>query len=66
MRSRLEEWCKAKRTIAVNFSAAAGTKLVSTNGTIAEVGDDYMIMTDIYNNTMLVPFAGIAYIELKK
>ncbi len=66
MRTRLEEWRQAKRSIAVNFSASAGTKLISTNGIIAEVGDDFMMLTDIYGNTMLIPFASIAYIELKK
>lgn len=66
MRECLEELARTKRGIAVNFAAAAGTKLVSINGTIATVADDHMVMVDIYGNTMIVPFVSIAYIEIKK
>lgn len=66
MRERLLELANAKKQVAVNFAAAAGGKLVSISGTVAQVGDDHMIMQDIYGNLMLVPFVSIAYIEIKK
>ena len=66
MRERLEEFARNKNQIAVNFAAAFGAKLVSVAGTVAEVGDDYMIMNDIYANVMLIPFGNIACIEIRK
>ncbi|MDR1535334.1 MAG: hypothetical protein LBU64_09595 [Planctomycetota bacterium] len=62
----LEELARDKTKIAVFFSASAGNKLISANGVITEVGADFMVMTDIYGNIMLIPLAGIAYIEIKK
>lgn len=66
MKQRLEELARDKKNISVSFAAAAGGKLVSINGSIASVGDDFMTMTDIYGNTMIVPFASIVFIEIKK
>lgn len=66
MRKYLEALLAEKKAIQVNFAASAGAKLVSISGTIAEVGDDYMILHDIYHNIMFVPFQGIAFIEIKK
>ena len=66
MREKLMQYAAEKKVIGVNFNAAAGGKLVSTSGTIAEVGDDFMMMQDIYGNAMVIPFAAIAYIEVKR
>ena len=66
MRRRLIEFMQGKRQIGVNFPAAAGGKLFSASGTIVEVGDDFIMMQDIYGNAMLVPIASIAFIEVKK
>lgn len=66
LRQRLEAFAQAKQSIGVNFAASAGTKLVSATGTVIEVGDDYFAMNDIYGNSMVVPTAGVAYIEIKK
>lgn len=67
MRERMEELAREKRSIAVNFAAApSGNKLVSINGTIATVSDDHMVVNDMYGNVMIIPFASIAYIEVKK
>lgn len=66
MRDRLNELIVSKKVVAVNFAASAGDKLVSASGTFREVGDDYTIMADIYNNTMMIPLTSIAYIEIKK
>ena len=66
MRQRLEMFAANKQMLAFNFNASAGDKLVSINGTITEVGDDFIMIRDIYSNSMFVPFASIAYIEIKK
>lgn len=66
MRERLLQLAQSKQVIAINFPAAAGGKLLSANGTIKEVGEDHMVMQDIYGNVMIVPFTSIAYIEVKK
>lgn len=66
IRDHLNDLITTKKVVAVNFSASAGDKLVSASGTFKEVGDDYTIMADIYNNTMLIPLVSIAYIEIKK
>ncbi len=66
MRKYLEELAAQKKAIQVNFAASTGNKLVSISGTIREVGDDYMILHDIYGNVMFIPFSGITYIEIKK
>ncbi len=66
MREHLLRIAAEKKVVGVNFQAASGAKLISASGTILEVGDDFMIMQDIYGNTMIVPFMGIAYIEIKR
>ena len=66
MREKLMQYAAEKKVIGVNFNASSGGKLVSTSGTIAEVGDDFMMMQDIYGNAMVIPFSAIAYIEVKR
>lgn len=62
----LQSLIPTKQQVAVNFSAAAGGKLVSASGTVASVGQDYFILLDIYGNSMVVPVHSMAYIEIKK
>ena len=66
MREQLLKLVAENKTVAVYFPAAAGNKLQSATGNIREVGDDYLMMTDIYGNAMLVPLTRISYIEVKK
>lgn len=66
MRERLLQFAESKQVIAINFPAAAGGKLLSATGTVKEVGDDHMVMQDIYANVMIIPFSSIAYIEVKR
>ena len=66
MRQKLEEFAASKAMLAFNFAASAGDKLVSINGYITEVGDNFIIIKDIYHNTMFVPVTSLAYIEIKK
>ncbi len=66
MRARIEQIAAAKKVVSVFFPASSGGKLVNAAGTITEVADDFLILTDIYGNSMLVPYAGISYIEIKK
>lgn len=66
MREKLMQFAAEKKVIGVNFNAAAGGKLVSTSGTIVEVGADFMVMQDIYGNVMIVPFHSIAFLEVKR
>ncbi len=66
MREKLLQFAAEKKVIAVNFSAAAGGKLVSTSGTVVEVGADFITMQDIYGNMMIIPFQAIAYLEVKR
>lgn len=66
MRQRIEVLITEKKQVGVNFAAGAGTKLISISGTIVAVGNDHFLINDIYGNSMMVPFSGIAYIEIKK
>ena len=66
MRQILEGLIQSRQQVGVNFSAGAGTKLISTSGIVVEVGEDYFMLHDIYGNSMLVPTASVAYIEIKK
>jgi hypothetical protein len=66
MREKLLQFAAEKKVIGVNFNAAAGGKLISASGTITEVGADFMVMMDIYNNAMIIPFQSIAYLEVKR
>ncbi len=66
MREKLLQFAAEKKVIGVNFNAAAGGKLVSTSGTITEVGADFMMMQDIYGNAMIIPFQAIAFLEVKR
>lgn len=66
MREKLQEYAAAKSMLAFNFAASAGDKLVSINGYITEVGDNFIIIKDIYGNAMFVPITSLAYIEIKK
>ncbi len=66
MREKLLQFAAEKKVIAVNFNAASGAKLISASGTIIEVSNDFMVMQDIYGNAIIVPFTGIAYIEVKR
>lgn len=66
LRERLETLIQGKQQVSVNFPAGAGTKLISASGTITSVGQDYFMLLDIYGNSMVVPFASVAYVEIKK
>lgn len=66
MREYLEQLSRDKRNIQVYFPAAAANKLVALAGTINQVGDDYIILHDIYANAMFIPIASITYIEVRK
>ncbi|MDR3077162.1 MAG: hypothetical protein LBV15_00160 [Planctomycetota bacterium] len=66
MRKHLEALAADKTKVSINFNASGGAKLVSVNGIISEVFDDCLIVADMYGNTMLVPLAAIAYVEIKK
>lgn len=66
LREYLESLVKTKQQVGINFPAGAGTKLVSASGTIVSVGEDFLLLNDIYGNSMAVPFAGMSYIEIKK
>lgn len=66
MRKRLEDLIASKKNVNINFSAASGARLVSVAGTVTEAGDDFLVLTDIYGNNLLIPYAGIAYIEMRK
>ena len=66
MRERFIKLAQEKRQVQVNFAAAAGGKLVSASGIIMEVGEDFVVMNDIYSNSMIIPFSSMAYIEIKK
>jgi hypothetical protein len=66
MRQKLEHFMQSKQMLAFNFAAAAGGKLVSVNGMVSEVGDDFVTIADIYGNSMIIPFVSIAFIEIKK
>lgn len=66
MRERLLQLIADKRQVQINFPAAENGKLVSASGTIQEAGEDHLILRDIYGNTMIVPYASISYIEVKK
>ncbi len=66
MRDRLEQIAASKKVVSVFFPASSGGKLVNAAGTITEVGADFLMLADIYGNNMLVPFAAISYIEIKK
>ena len=66
MRQRIEQLIAQKKNVNINFAAPSGTRLVSIAGTISEVGDDYLILNDIYGNWNIVPFSNIAFIDVRK
>lgn len=66
MREYLEQLSREEKKIQVYFPAASANKLVSLAGTIYQVGDDYIILQDIYANHMFIPIASITYIEVRK
>ena len=66
MRKYLDELVRNKSKVSIYFPASSGSKLVSASGIIVEVGDDFIAMSDIYGNNMLIPLSGISYIEVKK
>lgn len=66
MRKYLQELAERKVQVQVNFGAANAGKLISISGFVSEVGDDFALLKDIYQNTLLVPLASIAYVEIKK
>ncbi|MCC8189803.1 MAG: hypothetical protein LIP77_04075 [Planctomycetes bacterium] len=65
-RQCLETLIASKQQVGINFCAATGTKLVSISGIVAEVGDDFFLIHDIYGNSMAIPFTAVAFIEIKK